>query len=97
MMAGNFGLAVLIGGAFLFGWAHAGVFVQTPLLVRNAFGSQNFSQIYSNISMAITAASAIAIGGIGFLADFGGYEIVFILGIISLAICGWLGGKRIKN
>ena len=88
MMFGGAGLAVLIGGAFLFGWAHAGVFVQTPLLVRNTFGGKSYSQIYSNISMAITAASAIAIGGYGF---------VFGLGIASLVICGFLSMRNLIN
>ncbi len=97
IMFGNLGLAILIGGGFLFGWAHAGVFVQTPLLVRKVFGGKSYSQIYSNISMAITAASALAIGGIGFLADFGGYNLVFVLGIISLIICGALSFTTIKN
>ena len=97
MMFGSSGLTILICGGFLFGWAHAGVFVQTPLLVRNVFGGKSYSQIYSNISMAITAASAIAIGGIGFLADFGGYDLIFVLGIASLIICGVLGFTSIKK
>ena len=97
MMFGNSALYVLIGGGFLFGWAHAGVFVQTPLLVRKVFGGKNYSQIYSNVSMSITASSALAIGGIGFLADFGGYTSVFVLGIISLIICGGLGFSALKK
>ena len=97
MMFGSSGLTILICGGFLFGWAHAGVFVQTPLLVRNVFGGKNYTQIYSNISMAITAASALAIGGIGFLADFGGYNLIFVLGIASLAICGGLSITALKK
>lgn len=97
MMFGSSGLAILICGGFLFGWAHAGVFVQTPLLVRNVFGGKNYTQIYSNISMAITAASALAIGGIGFLADFGGYNLIFVLGIVSLIICGGLSFTALKK
>ena len=97
IMFGNIGLAILIGGGFLFGWAHAGVFVQTPLLVRKVFGGKSYAQIYSNISMAITAASAIAIGGIGFLADFGGYNLVFVIGIVSLVICGGLSFTALKK
>ena len=97
IMFGSSGLAILICGGFLFGWAHAGVFVQTPLLVRNVFGGKSYSQIYSNISMAITAASALAIGGIGFLADFGGYNLIFVLGIASLIICGGLSFTALKK
>ena len=97
IMFGSSGLAILICGGFLFGWAHAGVFVQTPLLVRNVFGGKSYSQIYSNISMAITAASALAIGGIGFLADFGGYNLIFGIGIASLVICGGLSFTALKK
>lgn len=97
MMFGSSGLAVLICGGFLFGWAHAGVFVQTPLLVRTVFGGKNYTQIYSNISMAITAASAIAIGGLGFLAEFGGYNLIFVFGITSLIICGGLSFSALKK
>ena len=97
MMSGSYGLTILICGGFLFGWAHAGVFVQTPLLVRSVFGGKSYAQIYSNISMAITAASAVAIGGIGFLADFFGYNLIFVLGIISLIICGGIGFNALKK
>ena len=97
MMTGNFGFSILIVGGFLFGWAHAGVFVQTPLLVRKVFGGKSYSQIYSNISMAITAASALAIGGIGFLAQFGGYDFVFAIGIAALIICGGIGLKAARS
>lgn len=90
------GLTVLIGGGFLFGWAYAGVFVQTPLLVRAVFGSKSYSQIYSNISIGLTVSAAIAMAAWGFLAESGGYSAVFAGAIILLAICGAIGFRALK-
>lgn len=96
MLMGNFGLAVLIGGGFLFGWAYAGVFVQTPLLVRSVFGGRSYNQVYSNISIAFTLSAAAAVVVWGFLADSGGYNVVLIIGSILLAICGAIGFTALK-
>ncbi len=97
MFIGGSGLTILIAGGFLFGWAYAGVFVQTPLLVRAVFGSRSYSQIYSNISIAFTVSAALAIGAWGFLAEVGGYELLFVAAIILLAICGGLGFTALKK
>ena len=96
MFAGT-GLSVLIGGGFLFGWAYAGVFVQTPLLVRAVFGNKSYSQIYSNISIGLTVSAAIAMAVWGYLAEFGGYNAVFVGAIILLAICGLIGFRALKT
>lgn len=90
------GLTVLIGGGFLFGWAYAGVFVQTPLLVRAVFGNKSYSQIYSNISIGLTISAAIAMAAWGFLAEIGGYGAVFIVAIILLGICGAIGLRALQ-
>ena len=90
-------LLILIGGGFLFGWAYAGVFVQTPLLVRAVFGGKSYSQIYSNISIGLTVSAAIAMAAWGFLAENVGYGAVFILGIILLGICGAIGFTALKK
>lgn len=97
MFAGSSGLTILIGGGFLFGWAYAGVFVQTPLLVRAVFGSRSYSQIYSNISIAFTVSAALAMAAWGFLAEAGGYELVFVVAIILLGICGGIGFKALRK
>lgn len=91
------GLTVLIAGGFLFGWAYAGVFVQTPLLVRAVFGNKSYSQIYSNISIGLTVSAAIAMAAWGYLAEFGGYSAVFIVAMILLAICGAIGLTALKK
>ncbi|MDO4937942.1 MAG: MFS transporter [Sutterellaceae bacterium] len=61
-------LSMAVAGGFFFGWAYAGVTVQTPLLVRRVFGQKNYAQIYSVVSMAIAIGGAIAVGGWGLLA-----------------------------
>jgi MFS family permease len=91
------GLTVLIGGGFLFGWAYAGVFVQTPLLVRAVFGNKSYSQIYSNISIGLTVSAAIAMAAWGYLAEIGGYSAVFIFAIVLLGICGAIGLRALQT
>lgn len=90
------GLNVLIGGGFLFGWAYAGVFVQTPLLVRAVFGNKSYSQIYSNISIGLTISAAIAMAMWGNLAEIGGYGAVFIFAIVLLGICAAIGLRALQ-
>ena len=58
-----------MGGAFLFGWAYAGVTVQSAMLTRTVFGPKDYARIYSNISIALAAGGALASGGWGLLAD----------------------------
>lgn len=41
LLLGHIHLLVSIAGGFLFGWAYAGVSVQTPLLVRSVFGNRS--------------------------------------------------------
>lgn len=97
LMFGGTGLTVLAGGGFLFGWAYAGVFVQTPLLVRAVFGNKSYSQIYSNISIGLTVSAAIAMAAWGYLAEFGGYGAVFIVAIILLIVCGGIALTALKK
>ena len=89
-------LTVLTGGGFLFGCAYAGVFVQTPLLVRAVFGNKSYSQIYSNISIGLTISAAIAMAMWGNLAEIGGYGAVFIFAIVLLGICAAIGLRALK-
>ena len=44
-------LPLLLVGAFLFGVVYAMTTVQTPLLVRTVFGSADYANIYSRVSM----------------------------------------------
>lgn len=79
------------GAAFLFGWAFAGVSVQTPLLVRAVFGRRDYGLIYSKVSIALAAGGTVAAGGWGMLAESVGYHTSFLLGAGFLLTCLALG------
>lgn len=98
ILCGIIGLLVLsygnvwymVPGAFLFGWAFAGVSVQTPLLVRAVFGCEGYTLINSKISIALAVGGAIA-GGWAMLADCTSYRFIFLLGAGFLLVCLFLG------
>ena len=81
---------LFVPGAFLFGWAFAGVSVQTPLLVRAVFGTQGYALINSKVSIALAVGGALA-GGWALLADHSSYRFIFLLGAAFLLICLALG------
>ena len=81
-------LALLLAGAFLFGIVYAQTVVQTPLLVRYAFGSADYPAIYSRVSMAGSLMSAVAAVFWSLVIDSaGGFPLMFVLGIVCMAIC----------
>lgn len=91
LLLGHVGIIVSIAGGFLFGWAYAGVSVQTPLLVRSVFGNRNYARIYSNVSMAIAVGGAIAAGGWGLLSDATSFGFILTTGIVFLVVSGGMG------
>lgn len=91
IVEGNFALWLVLTGAFLFGWAYAGVTVQTAMLTRSVFGTKDYARIYAIISIALSAGGALASGGWGLFADAAGYPAIFITGIILLLVCTLLG------
>lgn len=84
-------LWMILTGAFCFGWAYAGVTVQTAMLVRGVFGSRDYARIFSNISIALAAGGAIASAAWGFLAEHTSYATVFWTGIGALILCCTIG------
>ena len=81
-------LALLLAGAFLFGVVYAMTTVQTPLLVRTVFGSADYTNIYSRVSMVGSLMSAVAAVFWGFVCDStGGYALMFVLGYACMAFC----------
>lgn len=81
-------LPLLLAGAFLFGIVYAMTTVQTPLLVRSVFGSADYTNIYSRISMVGSLMSAVAAVFWSFVIDSpGGFPLMFILGLVCMAIC----------
>jgi len=81
-------LPALLVGAFLFGVVYAMTTVQTPLLVRTVFGSADYTNIYSRVSMVGSLMSAVAAVFWSLVIDSaGGFPLMFILGIVCMAIC----------
>lgn len=91
LVSGRIGIAAVVVGGFLFGWAYAGVTVQTPMLVRAVFGNRHYARIYSNVSIALAAGGAITAGGWGLLADYTSFGFIFTLGIVFLVVSGGIG------
>jgi MFS family permease len=96
LLVGHVGIWSVTVGGFLFGWAYAGVTVETPMLVRAVFGSKDYAKIYSNVSIAFAAGGAIMSGGWGLLADFTTFRFILSLGIVFLTICGVIGVLALK-
>lgn len=90
-------LALILCGAFLFGWAYAGVTVQTAMLTRRVFGTRDYSRIYSIISIALAAGGALASGGWGLLADAAGTPVTFFCGICGLLLCLVIGVVALRR
>lgn len=86
IVSAHYWLWCILAGAFMFGWAYAGVTVQTAMLTRNIFGQRSYAHIYSIVSMALAAGGAVAAGGWGLLADATSYEVIFIAGAVALGI-----------
>jgi MFS family permease len=87
----NFNYNTLPVAGFLFGWAYAGVTVETALLVRTIFGNKNYSQIFSNVSTALALGGAVMAGGWGLLSDILNFQTILILGIGLLFVAGLIG------
>ena len=91
LLNGHFaGLWSVVAGGFLFGWAYAGTTVQTMMLVRTVFGSKNYAQIYSKVSIALPCGGILAAAE-GLLADKIGYASVFGLAIVLLLLSACIG------
>lgn len=91
LLLGQAGMAVMVIGGFLFGWAYAGVTVETALIVRTVFGAKDYSQIFSNISIALALGGAIMAGGWGYLADALDFRLILTSGVVLLVLSGIIG------
>ena len=81
-------LALMLVGAFLFGVVYAMTTVQTPLLVRSVFGSMDYTNIYSRISMVGSLMSAVAAVFWSFVIDSPlGFPGMFVGGLVCMAAC----------
>ena len=82
-------VALFYAGMVVFGGGSAGLTVIAPMLARAAFGSLNYSQIYSWVSTGIFIATAISFLVYGMIYDTtGSFDLCFILviGMYVLAV-----------
>jgi sugar phosphate permease len=99
LLFGKEGMALITAGGFFFGWAYAGVTVETALLVRAVFGSKDYSRIFSSVSIALALGGAVMAGVWGYTTDFLDFKIIFSIGIallIGAALIGFYSLKKIK-
>ena len=82
-------VALFYAGMVVFGGGYAGLTVIAPMLARAAFGSLNYSQIYSWVSTGICIATAVSFLVYGMIYDTpGSFDLCFILviGMYVLAV-----------
>ena len=82
-------VALFYAGMVVFGGGYAGLTVIAPMLARAAFGSLNYSQIYSWVSTGIFIATAVSFLVYGMIYDTtGSFDLCFILviGMYALAV-----------
>lgn len=91
MLAGEAGLWLICTGGFMFGWAYAGVMVQTAMLTRTVFGSRDYARIYAIVSIALAAGGAVASGGWGWIVEVSSCRTVFVIGAILLVVSAVAG------
>jgi len=97
LLIGKSGMGVMTAGGFLFGWAYAGVTVETALLVRSVFGSKDYAKIFSNISIALASGGALMSGGWGYIVDFVDFKFILTIGILLLLISGFIAFYALKS
>ena len=79
-------IALFYAGMVIFGGGYAGLTVIAPMLARAAFGSLNYSQIYSWVSTGIFIATAVSFLVYGMIYDTtGSFDWCFIL-VIALYV-----------
>ncbi|MBN8463387.1 MAG: MFS transporter [Dechloromonas sp.] len=96
LLMGQAGMALMVIGGFLFGWAYAGVTVETALLVRTVFGGKDYSQIFSNVSIALALGGAVMAGGWGYLVDVLDFKLILITGIVLLVLSMLIGTYAVR-
>lgn len=86
------GVWVIMVGGVLYGISYACNNVVVPLTIRTAFGSRDYSQIFSNVSMAAAFSSAIGSSAWGFVIDgTGSYALTLSIACGILAVSFLLG------
>lgn len=97
LLLGHWGIWTTLVGSFFYGWAYAGMTVQTPMLVRTVFGYKEYAQIYSTVSIVLSFGGAVMAGGWGFLVGATSYTTVLLIGIFALLVSAALGVYALRE
>lgn len=81
---GTFSEFVLYGGAFIFGFMYATAVTLVPIMVRQIFGTREYSLIYSRISSVFNLVASFASLIWAWIGGSFGFNAVFIVGIVML-------------
>ena len=82
---------MLYAGAFIFGGCYATAVVLVPVVVRQSFGSREYSLIYSRVSTVFNLIAAFASMIWAWVQTSFGFNVVFITGLIMLVVILLLG------
>ncbi len=82
---------IMYGGAFIFGGAYATAVVLVPVVVRQSFGSREYSIIYSRVSTVFNLIAAFAAMIWAWIGSSFGFDIVFIVALVMLVVILALG------
>lgn len=93
--------ALLLFGAFVFGFVYAGLQVESPLITRTVFGPKDYTNIWSRVSMIGSLGGIIAPTLFGVLVDLpNGFSVMFTVSFICMGLLLVLGlfalGQRDK-
>jgi MFS family permease len=89
--------ALLLIGAFLFGFVYACTTVQVPLLTRKAFPTGDYTAIYSRVSTLGALGSVIATMLWSFIIELpSGYDLMFCLSIACMVGAYVLGSLALR-
>lgn len=83
--------ALLYAGAVIYGFFFASAVVLCPIAVKTIFGTREYAEIWSRISVFINLMGAFAATIWAFLGSNYGYSIVFIVGLVAHVVvisCG---------
>ena len=82
---------MLYAGAFIFGGCYATAVVLVPVVVRQSFGSREYSLIYSRVSTVFNLIAAFASMIWAWVQTSFGFTTVFITGLVMLVVILLLG------
>ncbi|MBC2889193.1 MFS transporter [Gordonibacter massiliensis] len=82
---------MLYAGACIYGFFFASAVVLCPIVVRQIFGTREYSEIYSRVSVFVNLMGAFGATIWAFLGSNFGYPVVFIVGLVMqvvVLLCG---------